>query len=190
VPVPTAGTDTTDYGTPRLPAQRAAGSGCPGSVLPGFTDLTRVVMFDHNARLLSTDTLLPAETIQRICCDADLSIALLSDITGEPLTQGTDHRHANKPQRRALVIRDGGCVFPGCDRPPAHCHAHHLEHWEDLGPTDQCNLCLLCSFHHHLVHEGHWTLRPLPASPVHPIGAWQATAPNGYQLTQDRRPPT
>jgi hypothetical protein len=147
-------------------------------------------MFDHNARLLSTDTVLRPETIQRICCDADLSIALVSDITGEPLAQGRDHRHASKTQRRALVIRDAHCVFPGCDVPPAHCHAHHLKEWDEhRGPTDQCNLCLLCSYHHHQVHEGHWILRALPAGPKHPHGAWQATAPNGYQLTQDRRPP-
>ena len=147
-------------------------------------------MFDHNARLLSAETLLRPETLQRLCCDADLSIALTSAATGEPLTYGKTRRHASKTQRRALVIRDSHCVFPRCEAPPAHCHAHHLDAWEHHnGPTDLANLCLLCSHHHHQAHEGHWNLTPLPASDKHPHGAWQATAPNGYQITQQRQQP-
>ena len=30
--------------------------------------------------------------------------------------------------RRALIARDRGCAFPGCDRPPHWCHAHHNQH--------------------------------------------------------------
>ena len=57
---------------------------------------------------------------------------------------------------KALAIRDRGCVFPGCDRPPAWCNAHHLVWWEHGGPTDEQNLCLLCRRHHTLCHEGGW----------------------------------
>ncbi|WP_242419678.1 HNH endonuclease signature motif containing protein, partial [Frankia sp. CpI1-P] len=31
--------------------------------------------------------------------------------------------------RRALAARDRGCTFPGCDRPPSWCEAHHVIHW-------------------------------------------------------------
>jgi HNH endonuclease len=41
-------------------------------------------------------------------------------------------------------VRDGGGVFPGCDRPLAWCEAHHIQHWLDGGPTDLANLALLC----------------------------------------------
>jgi len=47
-------------------------------------------------------------------------------------------------QRKALIVRDGGCIFPGCDRPASWCDAHHIIHWLDSGPTDLWNLCLLC----------------------------------------------
>jgi hypothetical protein len=61
-------------------------------------------------------------------------------------------------QRAALAVRDGGCVFPGCDRPLAWCDAHHLHHWVDGGPTDLANLAMVCRAHHRSVHEEGWRL--------------------------------
>lgn len=55
--------------------------------------------------------------------------------------------------RRAVVVRDRGCRFPGCDRPQAWCDAHHVIHWADGGPTALRNLILLCPRHHRMVHE-------------------------------------
>jgi hypothetical protein len=73
-------------------------------------------------------------------------------------------------QRTGLSVRDGGCRFPGCDRPLAWCEAHHLRHWVHGGPTDLGNL--LCRGHHHAVHEGGWRLDRQPngelsATPPH-----------------------
>ena len=61
--------------------------------------------------------------------------------TGNVLDVGRAQRRFTLRQRRALVIRDGGCVFPGCDRKPKWCDAHHLQPWEDDGPTDLANGC-------------------------------------------------
>ncbi|MDQ6876544.1 MAG: HNH endonuclease [Candidatus Dormibacteraeota bacterium] len=60
--------------------------------------------------------------------------------------------------RRALIARDRGCRFPGCDRPPAWTDGHHLKHWADGGPTLPFNLALLCGRHHYRVHEEGWRL--------------------------------
>src|SRR5712691_8435043 len=49
--------------------------------------------------------------------------------------------------RRALGARDGGCRFPGCDRPPGWTDAHHMEHWADGGATALSNTVLLCRPH-------------------------------------------
>jgi hypothetical protein len=54
--------------------------------------------------------------------------------------------------RRALAVRDGGCAFPGCDRPYAWCDAHHVRHWAHGGETALSNLVLLCRPHHRSMH--------------------------------------
>lgn len=69
--------------------------------------------------------------------------------------------------RRALNVRDQGCVSPGCNRPPDRCHAHHVHHWVDGGPTDLSNLVLACAHHHH-----HWHRHDLKPE-QQPGGAWR-----------------
>ena len=71
-------------------------------------------------------------------------------------------------------------MFPGCDRPSEWCQAHHLIPFEHGGSTDLANLCLLCSHHHHLVHEGGWSLERIGV-------VWVATSPTGVRRTQIRR---
>ncbi|WP_375480817.1 HNH endonuclease signature motif containing protein, partial [uncultured Jatrophihabitans sp.] len=46
-----------------------------------------------------------------------------------------------------LAARDGGCCFPGCDRPAAWSEVHHVIPWADGGPTDLSNMCLLSLSH-------------------------------------------
>ena len=55
------------------------------------------------------------------------------------------------------MLRDRGCAFPGCTH-TAFLHGHHIEHWLHGGETSLDNLVMLCTFHHHLVHEGGWTV--------------------------------
>src|SRR5205085_738085 len=71
---------------------------------------------------------------------------------------------------------------PGCDRPPWWTEAHHLIWWRHGGRTDLDNLCLLCAFHHHRIHDHSWTLRR------DPDGGWTATAPDGRTFHQPPRP--
>jgi len=52
-----------------------------------------------------------------------------------------------------LVFRDGGCRYPGCDRPPEWTDVHHIVHWTDGGPTSLTNCVLVCRHHHTLLHE-------------------------------------
>src|SRR5437763_688622 len=60
-----------------------------------------------------------------------------------PLDVGREQRLATAALRDALAQCDQGCAFPGCDRPPRYCHAHHRISWLDGGQTKLDNLCLL-----------------------------------------------
>jgi hypothetical protein len=82
----------------------------------------------------------------------------------ELLDLGRATRVITPALRRALAVRDGGCVAPGCDRPPGWTDAHHLHHWLHGGPTSLGNLVLLCRVHHVAVHEGGWQLHRDPAT--------------------------
>jgi HNH endonuclease len=85
---------------------------------------------------------------QDLTAQLRMAAALLPPILGgaptQPLEVGRTTRVVQPAQRVALAVRDGGGVFPGCDRPLAWCEAHHIQHWLDGGPTDLANLALLC----------------------------------------------
>ena len=89
-----------------------------------------------------------------MACDCGL-VAVHHD--GEALNIGRRARTIPPAIRRALMLRDHGCGFPGCTH-TWFLHAHHIEHWLHGGSTSLDNLVMLCTFHHHLVHEGGWTI--------------------------------
>ncbi len=80
-----------------------------------------------------------AETARRLACDASIS-RIITDGKSQVLDVGRRTRTISPALRRALVVRDAGCVHPGCARPPSWCEGHHLRHWVDGGPTDLANL--------------------------------------------------
>ncbi|GIU91058.1 MAG: HNH endonuclease [Acidimicrobiia bacterium] len=96
---------------------------------------------------------LPAATLRRLACDAGIARVVV-DGASRPLDVGRTTRTVGPALWRALVVRDGGCVHPGCDRPPGWCEAHHVVPWYDGGPTSLDNLELRCRHHHRAVHEG------------------------------------
>ena len=102
---------------------------------------------------------LVGETVRRLACDASITRVVLGP-GSEPLDVGRATRVIPAPLRRALVVRDRGCAWPGeaggCDRPPGWCDGHHLIPWEDGGETSLWNTCLLCTAHHRRVHGGGW----------------------------------
>jgi hypothetical protein len=101
--------------------------------------------------------LISAAAARRISCDAKVIPVVLGG-DGEPLDVGRAQRTVLLGLRRALVARDRGCAFPGCDRPPGLCEGHHLVHWAEGGVTSASNYCLLCAMHHQQVHHQGWDI--------------------------------
>jgi hypothetical protein len=108
--------------------------------------------------VLDTGLELSPATVRRLACDAKLIPVVLGG-QGQVLDVGLTRRLYTGPARRALVLRDGGCAFPGCDRPPRWCDAHHIRHWADGGPTTLDNGVLLCGHHHRVIHHEDWQVR-------------------------------
>ncbi len=103
------------------------------------------------------------DTVRRMACDAQIIPAVLGT-HGELLDLGRSRRLFTGPLRRAIVLRDQGCAFPGCDRPPRWCDGHHVISWLTGGPTNLANAVLLCRRHHRIIHQTDkvdvgWTVR-------------------------------
>lgn len=127
-----------------------------------------VTVTDHNlftgtgiAKLLHTGAPISARTAERLACDAQISLLHPGGDSGngDGMRLSTTTRLFNGRLRRLLELRDGGCAFPGCDRPSGWCEGHHIIPWESGGPTSLDNGVLLCGYHHRLTHRGEWTIR-------------------------------
>ena len=95
----------------------------------------------------------PAEA----ACDADAYRVVLG-AEGEVLDVGRQTNRWPVAIRRAITIRDRGCVFPGCDRPPSWTDIHHCIPWSEGGNTSVDNGALLCRRHHTFVHQQRWRI--------------------------------
>jgi hypothetical protein len=95
----------------------------------------------------------PPETALRLACDSSVMRVVMS-ADSQPLDVGRRTPVVPVTMRRAVIVRDRTCRFPGCDRPHTWCDAHHVVHWARGGPTATSNLLLLCRRHHRLVHHG------------------------------------
>jgi hypothetical protein len=121
------------------------------------------------------------EAARRLACDASVMRVVMAG-RSEPLDVGRRTPVVPPAMRRAVIVRDRHCRFPGCDRPHTWCDAHHVVHWADGGSTALSNLVLLCRRHHRMVHRsGGFGLGLLDGSPVF-------RRPDGT-LLEDRAPP-
>ena len=97
-----------------------------------------------------------------MACQAGLIPVVLGG-AGQVLDLGRERRLFAGPLRRAIIARDGGCAFPGYDRPPRWRQAHHIHPWIDGGSTSLNNAALLCGHHHRIIHQNEWQVRINPA---------------------------
>ncbi len=181
---------TPDLPVPTRPTLRALalaelcrqGLAAEGAATSGpVVDVTLVYRADEPdaVRTFDSERLEPAG-VGHLLCDAVRRLLVVDD-DGVPLRLGRTARHASPSQRRALAVRDGGCVFPGCDRRPSWCDAHHVPAFHDGGNTDIDQLALLCRHHHGVTHRQGWTMVAKPDQTF----CW--TTPSGHALHSQRQ---
>jgi Domain of unknown function (DUF222)/HNH endonuclease len=107
---------------------------------------------------LDTGCELSPATTRRLACTAGILPVVLNG-AGVPIDLGRSRRAYTGQARRAVLVRDGGCAFPGCDRPSSKTNIHHIVAWQHGGPTDRDNGVALCGHHHRLLHTSAWTVR-------------------------------
>jgi uncharacterized protein DUF222/HNH endonuclease len=138
----------------------------------GFADVTNVPAGTPNSAVCHITGVgaIETATAQKLACDSPL-LGTVVDKHGHVLAMGRTRRLVTKAQRRALMIRDGMCRYPGCHQ-TRHLKAHHRVPWIAGGRTDMENLILLCQWHHTAMHEGGVTITKAP-------DGWLFTKPDG-----------
>jgi hypothetical protein len=126
------------------------------------------------------------ETVRRMACWAEIMLCI-DDKDGNPLYLGRSHRLPTWQLAEMVRRRDGGCRFPGCDR-TMFIQPHHLAEWDaHKGATDYTNLAGLCSRHHHLCHEGGWTIAGDPCGELTFTSPDRAMVLTSHPAIQPRR---
>jgi hypothetical protein len=129
-------------------------------------------------------------TARRLACDAK-AIPVVLGTRSEPIDLGRAAYVVTWALRRLLIMRDRGCAQPGCTRRANRCHAHHIRHWADGGPTTLDNLVLLCRYHHHLIHHGGWQIEMREGRPWFVPPRWidpqRRPIPGGPTLPEPRQ---
>ncbi|WP_170285622.1 HNH endonuclease signature motif containing protein [Microbacterium rhizomatis] len=104
-----------------------------------------------------------------------------SDERGRIIGIETSDRVFNGSQRKAIGLRDGGCVIPGCHVPVSWCEIHHVAEHAKGGPTHTDNGVLLCWYHHRTIDDGLWRVRMNRGIP-------EIRGPNWWDATGRWRP--
>jgi len=133
---------------------------------------------DGAGRLQGQTAAVSIATVERLAC-TDGYVPVIFSPDGA-LDVGVTQRLFTTRQRIALDAIWGGCAHPACDRPPSWCEAHHAIPWKKGGPTEVANGILLCRFHHMMVHNNGWTVRPPGAAET----PWLMHPPPGDRLNR------
>ena len=167
----------------------------PGDKLPGKGGLgaTLIVRLDHDtlihglkAATLSTGTRISASQARLMACNAGI-IPQVFGGKSLPLDHGHEQRLFTKAQKQAQQARDGGCTFPGCEKPPEQCESHHWRmRWADGSETRLDDGVLICPFHHRTIHDNSgWAIR---MSPVDGYPEYQAPGTDTWKRNHRWRP--
>ncbi len=175
------------HGTPAPP-----GAECDARIVPVVTGNISEEVLDQLLAERAARQVTVAQALRLLSGPSGLAAWLrtrqLSGLAGSvslPLDIGTATETIPPHLRRAVARRDRHCRFPGCERPPAACHVHHLIFKSKGGATSLANCALLCPFHHLVaIHRWGWSLV------LNPDGTTTATSPDGQRTLHSHAPPS
>jgi hypothetical protein len=132
-----------------------------------------------------------ADAVRLLSGPGGLAAALRAGVPYPPAAAASLPLDIGKPSdtipphlRRAVIVRDRTCRFPGCQQPAAACDVHHVVWRARGGRTELVNLVLLCRFHHLIViHQWGWTIT------LHPDATVTAVSPDGRRTLRSHSPP-
>ncbi|MCW3492533.1 HNH endonuclease signature motif containing protein [Microbacterium sp. SSM24] len=91
-----------------------------------------------HAHLDGCDEPVPLTVARHVACTGTIQ-RVTSDQTGRIRAIHTIDRVFGPHQRKAITLRDGGCIIPGCHVPAAWCEIHHVHEHAHGGPTHTDN---------------------------------------------------
>jgi hypothetical protein len=98
------------------------------------------------------------DEIRRTSHDATVTHVLV-DARSVPIEVSEGKRNVATGLWKALLARDRGCRWPGCQAPPAWCDAAHGHRpYRSNSRFNVSNAVLLCRRHHRKVDLGEWTI--------------------------------
>ncbi|MRG59994.1 DUF222 domain-containing protein [Agromyces sp. CFH 90414] len=138
------------------------------------------------------DAPISLRAVRRMICTGGTQSVVFDD-AGRLIALGSPERCFTPHQRRAITVRDGGCIIPGCSVPAAWCEIHHVVPDAAGGATHPDNGVLLCWFHHRSIDTSGWGIRMIRGVPhvrppawLDPGGGWRPSTKSPTRLA-DRR---
>ena len=126
------------------------------------------------AHLDACDQPVGLATVRHLACNGVIQRVAM-DESGRIVRIGTEERVFNRHQRRAIALRDGGCIIPGCGVRAGWCEIHHVTEHAAGGPTHTDNGVLLCWYHHRHLDRIGWRIRIDRGVPQVRAPAWYGT---------------
>lgn len=154
-----------------------------------MADETALATGHGTAFLPATGATVPLAAAHHAACAGTIQRVTLED--GRVTNISSPQRIFTSNQRRAISLRDGGCVIPGCQVPAAWCEIHHVDEHARGGETHTDNGVLLCWFHHRYLEISGWTIRMQEGVPevrapgwIDPTGRWRRNTTSSLRLTR------
>ncbi|UOR00331.1 HNH endonuclease [Leucobacter allii] len=131
---------------------------------------------------------IPLRSVRHSAC-AGAAQRVVLDAGGGIVELGGPQRIFSAHQRRAIAVRDGGCIIPGCTVPASWCEIHHVQEHARGGATHTDNGVALCWYHHRSLDVSGWEIRMVDATPRLRPPAWIDPERRWYRSRSPVRPP-